>query len=115
VDARPDNACPSAVFGLNQRRDKHVDARGDSHQDRGSTPLASIFSFALAKEKMPRRSREARRRAFADVHRALQVYGLASQQAATAKSIAFRSKEKAVVFEQYLKSGSGREFARRHF
>ena len=28
---------------------------------------------------------------------------------------AFRSKEKAKAFEKYLKSGSGREFARRHF
>jgi predicted GIY-YIG superfamily endonuclease len=30
-------------------------------------------------------------------------------------AIAFRSKAKAVAFESYLKSGSGREFARRHF
>ena len=30
-------------------------------------------------------------------------------------AIAFRSKEKASAFERYLKSGSGREFARRHF
>ena len=30
-------------------------------------------------------------------------------------SIAFDSKEKAVVFEDYLKTGSGREFAKRHF
>ena len=29
--------------------------------------------------------------------------------------IRFASKEKAVAFEAYLKSGSGREFARRHF
>ncbi len=29
-------------------------------------------------------------------------------------SIAFRDEEKAIAFEQYLKSGSGREFARRH-
>ncbi len=29
-------------------------------------------------------------------------------------SVAFRSEEKAVAFELYLKSGSGREFARRH-
>ncbi len=29
-------------------------------------------------------------------------------------SVTFRSEEKAVVFERYLKSGSGREFARRH-
>jgi hypothetical protein len=36
-------ACQSAVLGLNQRLDKHVDARGDSHQDRGSTPLASTI------------------------------------------------------------------------
>jgi len=28
---------------------------------------------------------------------------------------AFRSREKAVAFERYLKTGSGREFARRHF
>ncbi len=28
---------------------------------------------------------------------------------------AFRSREKAAAFERYLKSGSGREFARRHF
>ncbi|MCK4311548.1 MAG: GIY-YIG nuclease family protein [Candidatus Cloacimonetes bacterium] len=28
---------------------------------------------------------------------------------------AFNSKEKALKFEKYLKSGSGREFARRHF
>ena len=28
---------------------------------------------------------------------------------------AFHSKEKAIDFEKYLKSGSGREFARRHF
>jgi len=28
---------------------------------------------------------------------------------------AFRSKEKALAFEKYLKSGSGREFASRHF
>lgn len=28
---------------------------------------------------------------------------------------AFNSKEKALRFEKYLKSGSGREFARRHF
>lgn len=28
---------------------------------------------------------------------------------------AFTSKEKAIAFETYLKSGSGREFARRHF
>ena len=28
---------------------------------------------------------------------------------------AFETKEKAVAFENYLKSGSGREFARRHF
>ncbi len=27
----------------------------------------------------------------------------------------FHSKEKAIAFEKYLKSGSGREFARRHF
>ncbi|NQT65288.1 MAG: GIY-YIG nuclease family protein [FCB group bacterium] len=27
----------------------------------------------------------------------------------------FNSKEKALRFEKYLKSGSGREFARRHF
>ncbi len=30
-------------------------------------------------------------------------------------SIAFRSEEKAIAFEKYLKSGSGREFSRRHF
>jgi predicted GIY-YIG superfamily endonuclease len=30
-------------------------------------------------------------------------------------AISFRSKEKARAFEKYLKSGSGREFARRHF
>ena len=30
-------------------------------------------------------------------------------------AIAFRSKAKAREFESYLKSGSGREFARRHF
>jgi putative endonuclease len=29
--------------------------------------------------------------------------------------IAFTSEVKAVAFEKYLKSGSGREFARRHF
>ena len=29
--------------------------------------------------------------------------------------IAFRSETKAHTFERYLKSGSGREFARRHF
>ena len=29
-------------------------------------------------------------------------------------AIAFRSREKARAFEQYLKTGSGREFARRH-
>jgi hypothetical protein len=42
-------ACQSAVLGLNQRLDKHVDARGDSHQDRGSTPLASTI---LTKERL---------------------------------------------------------------
>ena len=30
-------------------------------------------------------------------------------------AIAFRSADKAHAFERYLKSGSGREFARRHF
>ena len=30
-------------------------------------------------------------------------------------AIAFDSKEKAVAFEAYLKTGSGREFAKRHF
>ena len=30
-------------------------------------------------------------------------------------AIAFASREKAASFERYLKSGSGREFARRHF
>ncbi|MFU8849367.1 MAG: GIY-YIG nuclease family protein, partial [Opitutales bacterium] len=30
-------------------------------------------------------------------------------------AISFRSEEKAQAFEKYLKSGSGREFARRHF
>ena len=30
-------------------------------------------------------------------------------------AVAFRSKEKVIAFERYLKSGSGREFARRHF
>jgi putative endonuclease len=30
-------------------------------------------------------------------------------------AIAFRSEAKARLFEKYLKSGSGREFARRHF
>ena len=30
-------------------------------------------------------------------------------------AIAFSSKEKAVAFEDYLKSGSGREFAKHHF
>lgn len=30
-------------------------------------------------------------------------------------AISFRSHEKANAFEKYLKSGSGREFARRHF
>ena len=30
-------------------------------------------------------------------------------------TIAFRSERKARAFEKYLKSGSGREFARRHF
>ncbi len=30
-------------------------------------------------------------------------------------ALAFRSKAKALAFERYLKSGSGREFARRHF
>ena len=30
-------------------------------------------------------------------------------------AIAFDSKAKAVAFESYLKSGSGREFAKRHF
>jgi putative endonuclease len=29
--------------------------------------------------------------------------------------IAFKSEAKALAFEKYLKSGSGREFARRHF
>jgi putative endonuclease len=30
-------------------------------------------------------------------------------------AVAFRDREKASAFERYLKSGSGREFARRHF
>ena len=30
-------------------------------------------------------------------------------------TIAFRDRPKAAAFEKYLKSGSGREFARRHF
>ena len=30
-------------------------------------------------------------------------------------TVAFRSQAKARAFEKYLKSGSGREFARRHF
>ena len=30
-------------------------------------------------------------------------------------AVAFRNKKKATAFERYLKSGSGREFARRHF
>ena len=30
-------------------------------------------------------------------------------------AFAFRNREKANAFEAYLKSGSGREFARRHF
>ena len=30
-------------------------------------------------------------------------------------AIAFRSREKASAFEAYLKTGSGREFSRRHF
>ncbi len=30
-------------------------------------------------------------------------------------AVAFISKEKTIAFEAYLKSGSGREFARRHF
>ena len=30
-------------------------------------------------------------------------------------AISFRSKKKATAFEKYLKTGSGREFARRHF
>ncbi len=30
-------------------------------------------------------------------------------------AVAFREQEKAAAFEHYLKSGSGREFARRHF
>jgi len=30
-------------------------------------------------------------------------------------AFAFRSREKAAAFEAYLKTGSGREFARRHF
>jgi predicted GIY-YIG superfamily endonuclease len=29
--------------------------------------------------------------------------------------VAFRSHAKAIAFERYLKSGSGREFSRRHF
>ena len=30
-------------------------------------------------------------------------------------AIAFRDRAKAIAFEKYLKSGSGREFSRRHF
>ncbi len=30
-------------------------------------------------------------------------------------AIVFQSEQKAIQFEKYLKSGSGREFARRHF
>ena len=30
-------------------------------------------------------------------------------------AIAFENKEKAVAFEDYLKTGSGREFSKRHF
>jgi predicted GIY-YIG superfamily endonuclease len=30
-------------------------------------------------------------------------------------AIAFRSREMAAAFERYMKTGSGREFARRHF
>ncbi len=30
-------------------------------------------------------------------------------------AVAFRERSKAAEFERYLKSGSGREFARRHF
>ncbi|HXY60891.1 MAG TPA: GIY-YIG nuclease family protein [Chthoniobacterales bacterium] len=30
-------------------------------------------------------------------------------------AIAFRSRQKAQAFEKYLKTGSGREFSRRHF
>jgi putative endonuclease len=30
-------------------------------------------------------------------------------------AISFRSKQKAAAFEKYMKTGSGREFARRHF
>jgi len=30
-------------------------------------------------------------------------------------ALAFKSRDKAAAFENYLKSGSGREFARRHF
>jgi len=30
-------------------------------------------------------------------------------------AVAFRDESKAAAFERYLKSGSGREFARRHF
>lgn len=29
-------------------------------------------------------------------------------------AVAFQSEEKAIAFERYLKSGSGREFSRRH-
>ena len=31
------------------------------------------------------------------------------------RAVAFPNREKAAAFEKYLKSGSGREFARRHF
>jgi putative endonuclease len=30
-------------------------------------------------------------------------------------AVAFKSRTKALAFERYLKTGSGREFARRHF
>jgi putative endonuclease len=58
----------------------------------------------------------------ADLRRRLRQHN-AGECCHTAKSrpwqietaISFRSKQKAIAFEKYLKTGSGREFARRRF
>jgi putative endonuclease len=57
-----------------------------------------------------------------DLHQRLDQHN-GGECAATAKfrpwhvetAISFRSEQKAISFEKYLKSGSEREFARRHF
>ena len=113
------------VHGLapqNLSPDKHVDVCADSDEDRGSTPLASSLRSQRSKsvsEMNPQRHYIGRTQnlnaRLVEHNRGKCPHAANHRPWKIETVVAFRSEPKARDFERYLKTGSGREFARRHF